>query len=35
MTKETRIQYADNRRRGMLSGRTKRVMWKSKSRHIA
>ena len=35
MTEERRQNYADKRRRGGLSQRTKRVAWKSKSRHVA
>ena len=35
MFKEQQLRYANNRRRGLLSGKTKRVAWKSKSRHIA
>lgn len=35
MTTELKINYADKRRKGLYTGKTARVAWKSKSRHIA
>lgn len=34
MIEERRLNYANKRRRGLLSSNTKRVIWKSRSRHI-
>ncbi len=35
MDKQRKIEYADNNRRRTLLGQSPRVIWKSKSRHIA
>lgn len=35
MDKEKKLSYADNNRRRWASSQTKRVAWKSKSRHVA
>lgn len=32
---EQKVNYAEKRRRGLMSSKTPRVAWKSKSRHIA
>jgi len=35
MHNDLKVKYADNRRRGLFAGKTKRVIWKSRSRNIA
>ncbi len=34
MVTALRDRYSENRKRGGMSGQTKRVIWKSRSRHI-
>jgi len=35
MVTEVKTKYADNRRKGLYTSKTARVIWKSKSRHVA